>query len=381
MKKQRQGGAERRRAPVADLGPADVVVLPDRDPAAGPFTGGQPDGRAPVADRAPADRSRVDGAAALASEGDVVRKSQGWYGVRAGDRVVPCAISSTLRKQLVYPIADPGSLRHRVVAVEDIRMVDPIAVGDRVRFRESGDGGGLIVEVLPRRGALVRKAAGGKPLEQVIVANVDQVVVLTAAAAPPPSWELVDRYLAAAEAAGLPARVVVTKLDLVDAAELADEAAAYRALGYPVHLTSAVGGEGVAELGAALRGRLSVLAGKSGVGKSTILNAVQPGLGLRVGAVSELTGKGRHTTTTLELFPLDGGGGVVDTPGMREFGLWDVDPAEVALLFREIRPHVGACRFGLSCRHRAEPGCAVRAAVDAGGITPRRYRSYLRMAT
>lgn len=314
-------------------------------------------------------------------EGVVYRKSQGQYAVRWGEHTLHCTISNRLRKQLVYPIADPGSLRQHVVAVEDIRMVDPIAVGDCVQFVAGGDGNGMIVAVLPRRSKLVRRAAGPKPLEQVIVANVDQLVVICAADRPAPSWELVDRYLASAESTEVPARICITKIDLAEFGALDEEVANYRAIGYPVDLTSASSGAGVAAFAAVLQGRLSVLAGKSGAGKTSILNAVQPGLGLRVGAVSAMTGKGKHTTSYLELFPLDGGGGVVDTPGMREFGLWDVHEDDIALLFREFRPFVGGCRFGASCRHREEPGCAITAAVDVGQITPRRYYSYRRLAS
>ncbi|MFI5267429.1 MAG: ribosome small subunit-dependent GTPase A [Chloroflexota bacterium] len=284
-----------------------------------------------------------------------------------------------MRKQLVYPIADPGSLRQHVVTVEDIRLVDPVAVGDNVQFVAGGDGSGMIVEVLPRRSKLVRRAAGTKPLEQVIVANVDQVIIICAADRPPPSWELVDRYLASAESTEVQARICITKIDLVEPGVLDKEVANYRTIGYPVDLTSANSGAGVEAFAEFLHDRLSVLAGKSGAGKTSLLNAVQPGLGLRVGAVSAMTGKGKHTTSYLEMFALDGGGGVVDTPGMREFGLWDVHQDDYALLFREFRPYLGTCRFGRSCRHRADPGCAITEAVAAGQITQRRYQSYLRL--
>lgn len=313
-------------------------------------------------------------------DGVVFRKSQGLYAVRQGDRTVSCTISSRLRKHLVYPIADAGSLRHHVVTVEDIRTVDPIAVGDAVSFLDAEAGHGVIVAVQERRSKLVRRAAGGKPLEQVIVTNVDQVIAICAAERPALSWELVDRYLASAEATDVPAGICITKMDLVAEGRFDAEVANYRRLGYPVFLTSAATGMGVPSFREALQGRLSVLAGKSGAGKTTILNAVQPDLGLRVGEVSNLTGKGRHTTTSLEMFALEGGGGVVDTPGMREFGLWDVHRDDVALLFRELRPLVGTCRFGMDCRHRSEPGCSVTAAVAGGDVTARRYASFLRLS-
>ena len=321
----------------------------------------------------------VDTGSAATDQGTVFKKSLGQYVVDVGGRPIVCEISNKLRKQLVYPIADPTSLRRRVMSVEQIRMVDPVAIGDAVRFIDAGDGAGLITEVLPRRNRLSRRASGRKPLEQVLVANVDQVVALVAAALPAPWWELLDRYLAAAEAAELPARIVVTKTDLVDPASLADEVAEYRRIGYPVTLTSVTDGAGIAEIAEALRGRVSVFAGESGVGKTTLLNAVQPGLGLRVGEVSAYHKKGKHTTTHLEMFGLDGGGSVVDAPGMREFGLWGVERIEIATLFPELRPHVGRCRFGLDCSHSHEPGCAIKAAVSSGHVSARRHQSYLKV--
>jgi ribosome biogenesis GTPase len=313
-------------------------------------------------------------------QGTVVRKSQGFYGVDVDGRTIQCALSNKLRKQLVYPIADPASIRRRVVAVEEIRSVDPVAIGDVVRFVDAGDGSGLINEVLPRANKLVRRAAGPKPLEQVIVANVDQVVCVFAATFPEPKWELLDRYLAAAESQELPAIICITKVDLADSEALAEEVGNYRQIGYPVILTSAVTGTGLDEALQVLQGRASVLMGKSGVGKTSLLNALQPGLGLRVNAVSQITGKGKHTTTHLEMFGLEGGGRIVDTPGMREFALWDVGDVELAETFPEMRPFLGTCRFGASCQHDAgASGCAIKAAVQRGAISARRYESYLRL--
>ena len=315
--------------------------------------------------------------------GVVIKKSQGFYEVEAGGQVLRCELSSRLRKNLIYPTAAPTSRRQRVLAVAEIDQQDPVAIGDRVAFGPMGDGGGLITEVLPRRNALSRPAAGARRLEQVIVANVDQVVAVFSAAQPSPKWELLDRYIVAAEAAGVPTLVAVTKLDLMSDEDesLRAEVANYRRLGYRAILSSTVTGDGLAELSAALRGRLSVFVGKSGVGKSSLLNAIEPGLGQRVHAVSALTGKGKHTTSHLEMFALAAGGRVVDTPGMREFGLWQRDPADLAEGFVEMRPYLGRCRFGLDCAHDHEPGCAVQAAVATGAISERRYFSYLRMQT
>lgn len=314
------------------------------------------------------------------AQGVVMKKTKGHYFVESGGRLVTCEISPRLRKVLVYPTADPHSLRPVVQSVREIETVDPVAVGDQVRFVDEHDGRGLILEVLPRRSRLSRLAAGAKPLEQVMVANLDQVVAVMAAAQPEPKWNLLDRYLVSAESLGLNALIVIAKLDLLgDSRELLAEVANYRRLGYPVLLTSAVDGTGLEKLKSLLQGRISVLVGKSGVGKSSLLNALQPGLGLRVNAVSQVTGKGRHTTTHLEMFPLEFGGWIVDTPGMREFGPWEVDGEGLALNFPEMRPLVGTCKFGLDCRHEHEPGCAVIKAVANGRVSERRYQSYLKL--
>jgi ribosome biogenesis GTPase len=258
-----------------------------------------------------------------------------------------------------------------------------VAIGDRVRYVEAGDGTGMITEILPRASKLSRPAPvpGQRVFEQVIVSNADLILPVFSVANPTPKWGLLDRYLVSAETADLPSLIVINKLDLADKnPSFEEEIEVYRRIGYPVLLVSAVTGEGVAELKQALQGKQSVLVGKSGVGKTSLLNAIQPGLGLRVKAVSrgEL-GKGRHTTTYFEMFELDFGGRLVDTPGIREFGLWDIAAEELAYLFPEMAGFVGQCKFGLSCRHDQEPGCAIRKAVMAGMISPYRYQSYMNL--
>lgn len=312
-------------------------------------------------------------------QGKVFKKAIGQYWVKTDDRTVVCSISNRLRKRLLYPTADPASLSPHVVAVEEIATVDPVAVGDEVVLREANSGTGVIDEVLRRRNKLNRKAASRQPLEQVVVANLDQMVAVVAAARPEPKWRLLDRYLADAEFLRIPALVCVTKRDLIDEREFASEIQVYQDIGYQVILTSAVTGTGIDELRQALKGKVSVLLGKSGVGKTTLLNALQPSLGLAVQEVSDKTGKGRHTTSGLEMFELCFGGFVVDTPGMREFALWEEGKVDIAWLFREMRPYIGSCRFGASCTHSHEPGCTVKDAVAAGRITRSRYSSYLRL--
>jgi ribosome biogenesis GTPase len=337
--------------------------------------------------------------------GMVFKKSQGHYDVEADGVTIDCELSTTLRKQLIYPISagcthpptDPvgcsrcrpgGAVHRRVQSVADIREQDPIAVGDLVRFIHADQGRGIITEVLPRKNQLVRRAAGKKPIKQVIVANADMVMIVAAARQPAPAWGLVDRYLAAAEEAELPACIAITKMDLVAADAFTVEIATYTDIGYRVIRTSAATGLGIDELRDTMRGRISVFAGKSGAGKTTLLNTLQPELGLRVAEVGRQTGKGKHTTTHLQMFALSVGGAIVDTPGMREFGLWDVTTererhehggGEIATLFPDLRPYVGRCRFGLDCSHTREPGCAITRAVADGAISPRRHLSYLRI--
>jgi ribosome biogenesis GTPase len=317
--------------------------------------------------------------------GVVYKKTIGNYTVHTDGRALTCELSNRIRKQLIYPTADPGNVHHRVQKVVELEHMDPLAVGDEVCYIQAEDGKGLIIEVLPRRNKLTRRSAvpkplhhGAHPFEQIIVTNVDQVVAVMSSAQPDPKWNLLDRYLASAEAGEIPALICITKLDLVKGNEggLQDALVEYRQIGYPSVLTSSVSGEGIEDLRKALNGRISVMIGKSGVGKTALLNSLQPGLGLRVKEVNQVTGKGKHTTTNLEMFPLDGGGAIVDTPGTREFGMWDnVD--DIAMLFSEMRPLVGKCRFGLDCNHDEEPGCVIRKAVMAGQISPRRYQSFL----
>ena len=214
----------------------------------------------------------------------------------------------------------------------------------------------------------------------MIVANLDQVLVVFACADPMPHLRMVDRFLVVAEHNEVEAVVVANKVDLVGLRAAREIFSGYEAIGYPVHYVSAREGIGVEELDDRLVGRVSVVTGPSGVGKSTLLNAIQPGLRIETGAVSEAVHKGRHTTTSAELHPLTGPGGgyVADTPGLRELGLWQVPAEELAWCFPEMREVLGACAFN-DCRHLAEPRCAVLAAVAAGRISEARHDSYRRL--
>lgn len=316
-------------------------------------------------------------------QGIVLQKNRGQYSVHSNGRKIACTLSSRLHEEFTCLASDPSSLRRGVQRVREIDRVDPVAIGDVVSLVEAGENRGVITEILPRRNKLSRltTSPGQRVSEQMIVANADQVVPVFAAANPAPKWGLLDRYLVAAEAAGLPALVCITKTDLAtQTIGLEARLAEYRCIGYKMQLVSVVTGEGVDEIKQSLRDRVSVLVGKSGVGKTSLLNAIQPDLDLRVRPVSRgKQGKGRHTTSQPEMFQLDCGGAIVDTPGIREFGPWDVDDQDVALYFPEMRRLVGSCRFGLDCRHDEEPGCAIRQAVLRGEISPYRYQSYLRL--
>jgi len=255
-----------------------------------------------------------------------------------------------------------------------------IAVGDRVELDPVGEVKGVIHRVLPRERALVRLVPGREARLHVLAANVDQIVIVSALVDPPYKAGLVDRYLVIAHHAGIAPALCLNKIELGDAGtrEKAREVfSIYRSLGYPFLETSAKTGAGIEELRSLLAGKRSVLVGHSGVGKSKLAAAVQPGIPLSSGEVDR-RGRGRHTTTASTLFPLDFGGELVDTPGVRELSIRHVKREELEGCFPEIRPFLGRCRF-TSCSHIPEPGCAVKAALDERAIARQRYESYCRL--
>ena len=252
-----------------------------------------------------------------------------------------------------------------------------VVVGDRVALQDLGSEYPVATDRLPRLTEIRRPASDGQL--KVVAANVSRLVVV-GAVEPPFREGLVDRYVVAAEAAGILPVLVLNKIDLDPDGAVLPRIEAYRALGYPVYAVSARTGQGLAALAEALAGHDAALVGHSGVGKSTLLNAMIPGSGIEVGALSRATGRGRHVTSATTLYRLPGGGFLVDSPGIRSFGLFGVEPARVRLHFREFLPVQASCRYD-DCLHRDEPGCAVREAAQAGAIAARRYESYLRILT
>lgn len=256
---------------------------------------------------------------------------------------------------------------------------DIAAIGDRVSIQLLEDGTGRIEEVDVRQCVLSRRDPRPQgEFEQVIVANPDQAIFVFACADPAPHLRMLDRFLVVSERQSLPALVCANKVDLVGARRARQIFAGYERLRYPVLYVSAKTRKGLGSLRKAMRGKLSVLAGPSGTGKSSLLNALQPGLGLRTREVRRATRKGQHTTVVPELLALDGGGYVADTPGLKAVGLWDIEPDELDVYFPEMRPWLGQCGFS-DCSHLHEPDCAVMRAVEQGQIDPARYESYSRL--
>ncbi len=302
------------------------------------------------------DKPKVDGL--------VIKSISGFFTVQTAVSQIVARIPGRLRKQK--------------------RGSTLVAIGDTVTISINADGSGTIEAIAPRKSVLARArtAASARSLssdlQQVLVANPDQIVFVFSVTTPSPSFRKLDRFLVVAEMNKVTAVICANKIDLTSLEEAREQFNLYEKIGYRVIYTSAESGEGVDELRDCLHGKISALTGSSGVGKSSLLNAIQPELGLQALAVSQATGKGMHTTRYAEMFPLDGGGYVADTPGIRGLALFDVEPDELDAYFVEIEPLVAQCRFS-DCTHKHEPGCKVLEGVDSGIISPRRYDSYLRL--
>jgi ribosome biogenesis GTPase / thiamine phosphate phosphatase len=269
--------------------------------------------------------------------------------------------------------------KHEERGVEQAVTTLKLAVGDEVHIQQEGAGAQWAISgILPRRSQLARRAPGGGYGERIVAANVDQVMVVFAAANPEPHLRMLDRFLIIAEANDISAHVVINKADLVPPESPRLRFADYERAGYPLHVTSIETGRGLDAMRAVLEGRTTALSGPSGVGKSSLMNAIYEGLDLRVGEISQSVNKGRHTTVGALLHPLPGGGYVVDTPGLREIGMWGLTAEHLDGYFPEFRPYLGECRFA-DCVHLVEPGCAVREAIARDDVSAVRYDSYVKL--
>ena len=300
--------------------------------------------------------------------GIITRAQSGFFTVQSEEDSVVCTIRGQLQ--------------------EIRRDTDLAALGDRVTFLTQADGTGIIEAIAERSRVLSRRAPSGhsrqtpkfrdRSVEQVLVANPDQAVFVFSCTEPDPNMRMLDRCLVTASANQIPALICVNKIDRVGPQETPGLFSIYEHIGYHVVYTSALFGTGITNLRTTLQGKLSVLVGPSGVGKSTLLNKIQPGLRLQVQSVSHSTSKGRHTTVFPQLLRLDGGGWVADTPGLRALDFFDLEPEELDAYFVEIAPLVSECAFS-DCSHTHEPNCAVRTAAESGIIHPLRYDSFKRM--
>ncbi len=274
----------------------------------------------------------------------------------------------------------PAVLRGRV-RLKASEITNPVAVGDKVRYAIDEDGAATITEILPRSNYIIRRSTNLSRQAHIIAANLDRAWLIVSLYFPEVKLPLLDRILVTCELYGIPATIVLSKTDLYREEapeEIAHFKAIYESAGYPVIETSVLTGEGIDAIREACKGRVNLFSGESGVGKSSLIRALDPGLTPKVGDISTAHLQGKHTTSLYELYPLESGGYVIDSPGIRGFGLVDVEKEEIARYFPEMLRVADDCRF-IPCTHTHEPGCAVKAAVDEGSIAPERYRSYLGM--
>ena len=289
----------------------------------------------------------------------VVRATGSWYDVLHDGAAVRCRIRGRLR-------------------LKGVRSTNPVVVGDEVVCEADEGGDYVIADILPRRNYVIRRASNLSKESHIIAANVDQALLMASLRSPETPTEFVDRFLVTCEAYKVPVTILLSKIDLQDAEAVAEFRAVYEGAGYRVLEVSARKGLGVEEVRELLTGRTTLVSGNSGVGKSTLIQAIDPSLDIRTGEISESHHKGRHTTTFSTMYPLAGGGAVIDTPGIKGFGLIDIDEAELWHYFPEMMRAAPGCRF-YNCTHTHEPGCAVVEAVKAGEIAWPRYESYLKI--
>ncbi|MBX5448899.1 ribosome small subunit-dependent GTPase A [Thermogemmatispora sp.] len=321
--------------------------------------------------------------------GIVLSGAHGIYEVYTDQGKLRCTLRGKLKKALAEAargrtargkVTGPLARQQRAEA-ELTALPSRLSVGDRVKVRRLDAETGLIEEVLPRQSELARRDVGSResnPRAQTLLANLDQVVIVFATTQPEPHFGMLDRYLAICEHAELRPIICINKVDLPHDKSVEEAAALYQQLGYTVLWTSCETGQGIEQLRELLKDHITLFTGPSGVGKSSLVNALEPGMAVRTGMVSAATGKGRHTTTGSQLYPLSSGGWLADSAGIRALAAWNIPKEELASCFVEFRPYLGEC-FYSDCLHVDEENCAIRQAVKDGLIHERRYQSYVRM--
>ena len=289
--------------------------------------------------------------------GKVTKSTRSQYQVYVDSRMLTCVV------------------RGKLVGLKE-SDISSVKVGDDVLVEPTGESEGVILDILPRKSKLSRAVEGKAYKEHIIATNIDQMVIISSTKNPVFKAGLIDRYLVIAEKNDLSAVICLNKIDLAEAEQFEEYATAYRTLNYELFYTSALTGQGVDHLHDILRNKVSVMVGQSGVGKSSLIQKIEPGLELAVSETSEKTSKGRHTTSYVELFPLTFGGYIIDTPGIRELGLWDIYRNDLRKYFVDMVAVQNSCQFG-DCQHLSEPGCAVKTAVEEERIFPERYKNYV----
>jgi len=329
--------------------------------------------------------------------GMVLNGAHGIYEVHTEQGVLRCTLRGKLKKsfaqsQAVRSLAKANPRYDKMVQQPKARRAEKreavaqaaparLSVGDYVRLRRLDDRTGMIEEILPRQSELARRDTGStekKVMQQTLLANLDQAVLVFATTQPDPHFSMLDRYLAICESAEIHPIICLNKADLPHESYVEREAELYARLGYRVIWSSVITNQGIDELRNLLKSHMTLFTGPSGVGKSSLVNAIEPGMALKTGLVSSATGKGRHTTTSSQLYPLTGGGWLADSAGIRALATWNIEPADLPSCFVEFRPYLGECLY-TDCSHVDEEGCAILQAVQDGVIDERRHRSYVRM--
>jgi ribosome biogenesis GTPase / thiamine phosphate phosphatase len=331
--------------------------------------------------------------------GVILSGAHGIYDVHTDEGIVRCTLRGKLKKAFAQAqsaksagkarprydkiLTAPKSQRNEQREASASALPVRLSVGDYVKLRKLDDNTGMIEEILPRQSALTRKDVGStakKSMAQTMLANLDQVVLAFATTEPEPHFAMLDRYLAICESAEICPIICLNKVDLPHAKRVEEAADLYSKLGYTVIWTSPKSGQGIDTLRSMLKDHTTLFTGPSGVGKSSLVNAIEPGMAIKTGLVSDATGKGKHTTTGSQLYALSEGGWLADSAGIRALAAWDIAPEDLAWCFVEFRPYLGEC-FYSDCMHIDEEGCAIRQAIADGFINPQRYRSYVRIFT